>query len=275
VFVPNRIRFVPGVLMKILKATMLLVKEGIKMSKFLADRLVAFFMRRGVLEGENEQIIKYGYEIIFYSLMQIAFLLALGRILRKSVEAIIFVISFSMVRRHVGGYHANSKIQCTLLTSVLLLVVVFLPEQFKQEQSLVLILMTLFYMLVFQLLAPVESERKLLSIKQKERNRKYGFAVATGFTIIAYMLLKYRKRGGREIVITFFLVALLMIIEIIKKESGMRKDTKVENTMVQIGKKIAQIARNDASLLMCYQIEESEEIRRAIDGTIEKLEDKR
>lgn len=46
----------------------------------------------------------------------------------------------------------------------------------------------------------------------------------------------------------------------------MRNQIMVEKVMVQIGMKIAKMARNDASLLMCYQIEESEDVRRRIDA---------
>ena len=43
------------------------------------------------------------------------------------------------------------------------------------------------------------------------------------------------------------------------------RESIIQKSLINIGKKVAECARNDASLLMCYQVEENEEVRQRIE----------
>ena len=105
------------------------------------------------------EIVKYGYKLLVSSIVGTLMVLMIAFFLFKIEDAIIFLISFSILRRHSGGYHCKTYVRCNFL---LLLTYFGSVIWMKIEMYLIeyiLVIMTLFHIVRF---APIKSANRVI-----------------------------------------------------------------------------------------------------------------
>ena len=94
------------------------------MEKVIAS-LVNFIIKNSDDEIKNQEILKYGLELLILKTFFVSILLIIGILSGNILESIVFTVSFSQIRSISGGYHAKSRLSC-LIISVLLFIVAIL-----------------------------------------------------------------------------------------------------------------------------------------------------
>ena len=88
----------------------------------LSNRITQKLLKRNVIPEEDQELYAYGlFMIISYTAF---FMIAIvfGVILNITFSSIIFFISFCLIRNYAGGIHANSEIKCSIITTLLILI---------------------------------------------------------------------------------------------------------------------------------------------------------
>lgn len=73
----------------------------------------------GYVDEEEREIIEYGLVQGMYSLSGILITICLGWILNIFSESIIFIITLIPLRMYAGGYHADSRKKCIIISTIL------------------------------------------------------------------------------------------------------------------------------------------------------------
>lgn len=160
----------------------------------MMSNLLNYFLEKSKTSLDVE-IVKYGYKLLISSVIGTVIVLFLALLINKIKDAIIFLISFSFIRRYSGGYHCSAYLHCNLL-----LVITFLGSMIwlKVKMGIVeyiLVLISLVYILLY---APIKNRNKLLNDMQ---------------------LLRIRKRI-EYIVIIYFYMMILCWVESVKSVMG-------------------------------------------------------
>ena len=93
-------------------------------------------------EEEKREIIEYGKERIKSNITGFIIILVIGIIFNLVLESFIFSISFFLQRRYAGGYHADTKWRCYIISIFLITVSIFAIKIFDARIFLNFVLQT-------------------------------------------------------------------------------------------------------------------------------------
>lgn len=141
------------------------------MIKIIAQKVTTRLLVRRVIKGSDYEIYQYGLELLLTSILDLLTLIVIGLAMGMIRQAIIFVLSFIMMRRYAGGYHSSTPLRCYILTS---LVILNSLSVMKYIEINIFIYLGLYVVSAIIILtcSPVQSENKKLDIIEKTMYRK-------------------------------------------------------------------------------------------------------
>lgn len=157
--------------------------EVIKM-KNMAYRITIFLLTYGIAREENREVLEYGLYMMLSTLLHMVASIGIGFIFGVPLHVLLFLLSFMLMRKYAGGYHAKSPVACAVLSYGLVIahiaVVSFVP-------TLAMIWLALpeavFSAIIIFRFAPVEHENAPLSdiekVIYKQRARVYAILLPT------------------------------------------------------------------------------------------------
>lgn len=161
-------------------------------------------------------IFLHGINIIFYDGLGFLSVLILAFLFNKLLIGILYIIIFSSLRIHAGGFHASTKLGCFALYN-LLFISFILTLNSPLLNPIINIPLTMIATLIIFKYAPVEHIYAPLTIIEKYRNKdKIRFSLL--FLLILYIIslgidLEYYK----VISITLIYASMLMILHMNSK----------------------------------------------------------
>ena len=147
---------------------------------------------KGFANEEEKEIIEYGLYQGFLMLINIFTTFFLGFIFNVFWQSIIFLISYMLLRTYAGGYHANTKNRCYILSVVIMIICFFLINNFELTIKFGVLLSAISGILIFTL-APVANDVKPLEeveVKIYKNKARKIFVIEFAIAIIAEMLGK-------------------------------------------------------------------------------------
>lgn len=85
----------------------------------LSKRVSFFLLKNGSVDEDNRVVVQYGLEYLFALLLFGGFLLGLGLILSQELQVFGLGTGFLLLRNTLGGYHAKTEKQCSVLTFII------------------------------------------------------------------------------------------------------------------------------------------------------------
>lgn len=144
----------------------------------LLNRWIKIGVKNSLIAEGNEELVEYGlYQLITYILFFVCQLIIL-KIFHCILGGVIFITAFVVLRRFIGGYHANTRIMCFIYSNALSLFYgIFSRIHIDEKKIIIALLMAVVILLI---LAPVDNANKKLSsdefIKYKNKARIVLFA---------------------------------------------------------------------------------------------------
>lgn len=141
--------------------------------KFLIKMILDYQIKNKCIEEYKKSVYEYAYLILFEELINIIIAFLVG-IIFDSVDLIAcFLGSYIPLRQFAGGYHADSGINCGIVSTIIICVVCLLDKiclikLIEQNKYLILIIAEISIIV----LAPVDSDNKRLSIHDKRKYKK-------------------------------------------------------------------------------------------------------
>ena len=157
-----------------------------KLGKMLTNALVN---NAQVNESERE-LYEYGFFILISNVVYATFTLLIGVILKLFCESIIYYITFSLLRRYAGGFHATSESVCriiTILSIVCSLLIIKLCDTIDLKR--IIILLTMVSVLTIYIFCPMDTPDKPLNREEKYYYKKFSRIILFAVVLVIIMSL--------------------------------------------------------------------------------------
>ena len=150
----------------------------------MAEKIILHLTSRMDISEEEREIITYGFDSILSK--GIGFLLPIPIVLYLGLwrEYILFFILFGLLRPQAGGYHAETRVHCTVISFLLITVAVggirlweLSPDNGKAGLFGLILLMEM----IIGLLAPVDTKNKRLTKEEKKISQEKGNQASAAF----------------------------------------------------------------------------------------------
>lgn len=160
-----------------LKGEIFHIKGG-NMFKNLQYKFTNALVNNGVIEKQDFEIYRYGFEVFIYFIINISVALFIGVIFDKIIHTIIFLSCYCTLRQFTGGYHARNYIECTLTFAVMYLITIFVSNNIDiyRYKYLLILIMSICTVVIYKI-APLEHRNKLLEDEDKEYYRKVAMTI--------------------------------------------------------------------------------------------------
>lgn len=180
----------------------------------LVDKIIENMKKNDSLT-DDEELVRFGLVVIIEKAIFICIIAAFGLLMNCFWESAVFTVSFTLLREYGGGYHAETKKKCFVLSVLTLLAalsIIKLAEGF-QIMTLPLCGIALISVIYILIKAPIDTPNKSFD---EDEIRVYGrkarlltvvllsaalllwllkfsnftFTVLTGIIIQAYLMVK-------------------------------------------------------------------------------------
>lgn len=156
-------------------------------------------------EEEREEIVQYGLKrgkVIFLSTF---ITIMLGWLFGVVWQSIVFWFSFSILRKYIGGYHADTERQCYISSFVMVVISLLCIKTFDYSEGWTIALLTV-SLIAILFLAPVGNTNHILDEDEK---RKYGLKgkITASLLYLIYVFLYFTKK---QISISAIATAILL-----------------------------------------------------------------
>ena len=180
-------------------------------SEKIANYLILHFSLNLDKRYKDEQVVRYGIEIILSSMLNLVLLLLLGTFFWGLLETVVFVLFFCPIRQYAGGYHAKTHLRCTLgflLFYTLLSKFVYMMMNIKM-----CIIISVLCLFGIYIIAPVETSNKLINADLRIRCRKKIILISCVEIIVFFIFILCSKvRYMQSGVIALLMEIILLVL---------------------------------------------------------------
>ena len=158
----------------------------INMIKRISERLTYYLIKNGIIPSTERSVYDYCVEMTIVMGISYLVFFILSFIFKEVSASLVFLISFSIFRKTLGGYHANNYYVCSIMTLLTYLFFIFTLKCFPSifNYSFFIIIISCILIII---LSPKQHKNKPFTAKQlvlfKIISKLTAFVVLT-FTII-------------------------------------------------------------------------------------------
>ena len=204
-----------------------------KMISELSKRISLFLCRNNIINYEDIEIYKYGFETICSTFLGFIITVIIGLVFKMFLLSIFYYIMFVTIRQFTGGYHAKSYFKCNLTFSIVTTFVFSFTKLVVYTQIYIILYHILFLILSFMIVwryIPVENENKPLDQEQKKKNRSIGIALTGTVSILSCAIYSFSVQTSILIAFTQLSIAVLIVIAQIEKGSERDAEDEKDDT---------------------------------------------
>ena len=167
------------------------------------------------LSDYQKKLASHGLDILLNDVRNYIIVIILSLFLDNIINAICFIISFSILRVHCGGYHAPTKARCCLtFVCIYLLFLLFITADISKTITFIISMIAMIY-IIFN--APVEHIRNKLSEKEIKHNKRLAISISAMLFLSGSVLMR-TDFGNYKIL--FYSLISNSVLMIILKHSG-------------------------------------------------------
>lgn len=189
--------------------------------KNITGEIANVLYSQGVIKKNDIDVCKYGLDVFVSSFLEIASILILSAVMGLVKETILLFVSFIPLRLYAGGYHANTKLKCYVISLVMYFsfygVLKILPDKMYSLSGIALTMLSLVTVL---LKAPIIHNNKNVNSIEIHNYRKLSVVIGLIETAVVLALILIFSKPGIAFSIAYgqAAVAVSMIAAIIKSK---------------------------------------------------------
>lgn len=168
-------------------------------------------------EQEKKIIIEYGIEQGKNFLNAIIITLFIGLYFGMFWKSFLFLMLLMPLRMNAGGYHADSKLRCYIISSSILIVCFYCLTKFNWTLKISLLFTSLAFLIIFYL-APVQNSKKDLDLIEKTvyQHRVRYILYIESFIFVIAVFFGWQSISN-IVMMTFLVVSILLITGFMKE----------------------------------------------------------
>lgn len=182
------------------------------MLKKLTTKAADILCRNGLIEQEEKEIYLFGIETALLKVIHYATMLLIGLCFGMVWQTAVFLLAYTVLRDYAGGYHAGSRMQCYLI-SWLMMLSVLLIVQFCSAEVMFwtsAILSIPFYLLIFSL-APVGNINKPLDEIEQKRYGKTARIILSIEEVLSALFLFFNVQISFVLCLSLFCISIMLV----------------------------------------------------------------
>ncbi|MBQ1275208.1 MAG: accessory gene regulator B family protein [Cellulosilyticum sp.] len=190
----------------------------------IAQYLTSQLIKNQIIEQEDQEVYSYGLQLVLSSMFITVFIVIIGFVLNKGIEAIVFLMALAGLRHYAGGYHANAYEKCFLLSCSCFIATVgmiWIQNQYQLSYSLIVI--SLVAMLYLFKVGSLNSIKNPKTDEEMAYRSKRTRLLAVLYSLISCFLLASGKYVNIGTIIVCTQVYTALAVWIIEYEKGKRK----------------------------------------------------
>ena len=165
-----------------------------KMIPKLAKNVAHFFVVKNVASKSKEAIYAYGMELLISDVLNTLIVLLIALTSHTLPAVIIFIAVFMILRRFVGGYHANNHLSC--MFTLIMVMLAFSYGICNVRIQLMWILSICFITIALPVIfciAPVPHPNKPMSEEKRNRLRKRSIISIVALSAVVIALIVFQR----------------------------------------------------------------------------------
>jgi accessory gene regulator B len=194
--------------------------------KSISNNIAEVLYSNGVIHKDDLEVCKYGVEIFLSTFLEISSILLISVFVGNFFETLIYFLAFVPLRIYAGGYHANTKTGCYLISLMVYFlftqVMFFLPQQAYLITNLSCATISLIIILIA---APIIHHNKKTNETERKYYRKISInicSIESAIILIASILVS-NSTFATSLALGQISVSITMLAAIIKKHSFKNK----------------------------------------------------
>ena len=157
--------------------------------KSISGSIANTLWTQGIIQKEDIDTCRYGLDVFISSVLEIASILAIAAYLKNFFETVLFFTAFIPLRVYAGGYHADTKLKCYLISLGVYGIFTFLMKLLPQGvYSAVNLITTIFSLIMVVIDAPVVHKNKTVNEIESKHYRKLSIWICSVETVLILLL---------------------------------------------------------------------------------------
>lgn len=188
--------------------------------KSISDNITTKLESQGIIQKEDVDKCKYGLEVMLSSLFEILSILIFSVFIGNFLETVLLFASFIPLRIYAGGYHANTKLKCYLISVavyiIFTLVLYILPRELYLWINVICAVFSITMVIKF---APIVHHNKSVNDIERKYYRKFSIIIVlmeTMIILIATAIVPFDKIGI-SLSLGQFSVSISMLMAIVEQ----------------------------------------------------------
>ena len=177
----------------------------------IAEKLVNWQIRKNIIKAEDRPAYVFAYETLLLRIMNFLIAVAVGLLMKNLLGVLVFLAAYIPLRTHAGGYHARNSLNCTILSTIMIIIVAFVTKlSFVMDTPggvpVFFVLGIVCYAGIL-IMSPVADENKPLSDDEIKKYGKRAYMIGTAEAAVAAVCL---WAGQPEVAAVLILVLVIM-----------------------------------------------------------------
>lgn len=190
-----------------------------KIFSLLSNKITDFLYKKEVISQEQKEVYIYGFTVLFLNILDILIILALGILIERYLDTIVFLMVFGITRQYTGGYHAKTVSKCLVVYMLIYLSIMFLSSSnvILVNGAIFQILLCIVYIIAVIIYAPIQNDNKVISNVERKKYKIISVVSAICISTISVIVYGIFPTMAITISLTLFAVTILMILVVIRK----------------------------------------------------------
>ena len=188
--------------------------------KNISNGIADMLWTQGIIQEDDIDKCKYGIDLFVSSFLEIFSILAIAAVLGNFIETILLFVFFIPLRIYAGGYHADTKLKCYLISLVMYGFSYAIAKIVPSELfALINVVGTVFSLIIVLIKAAINHTNKTVNYIERKNNRKISIQICLIETTI---ILLFTMAIPQNLIVTYLMVgqasvAISMLAAIAKK----------------------------------------------------------
>ena len=157
--------------------------------KSISGTIADALWTQGIIQKEDVDTCRYGLDVFISSALEIASILIIAAFVGNFFQAVLFFMAFIPLRVYAGGYHADTKLKCYLISlgvyGIFTAIMKILPQGLYITINVSIAVFSLIMVLVA---APVVHKNKTVNEIERKYYRRFSIWICSSETTIILLL---------------------------------------------------------------------------------------
>ena len=144
----------------------------------LSTKICQSFIKSQSIDEESYELYEYGIFLLIANFFFAMEILLFGAVFRCLFGAVVFYISFRIIRIYAGGYHADTETRCEIITTLIFLAITYFISISNQQNFQVLVfILTAIAIPIIIIFSPLDTPAKPLDDDEKRKYRRISYVI--------------------------------------------------------------------------------------------------